>query len=103
MRWAAVGSMRVALEGSNYLHDFDLNSLIFFGNFYFRLTEGLSLSLSGSYSAVHDQIELARRGATEEEVLLRRKQLATDYRYSIYAGFQYRFGSKYSNIVNPRF
>ena len=99
-RW---GSMRASLEGSNYLHDFDLNSLVFYGNFYFRLTEGLSLSLSGSYSAVHDQIELPRRGATEEEVLLRRKQLATDYRFNIYVGFQYRFGSKYSNIVNSRF
>lgn len=99
-RW---GSMRASLEGSNYLHDFDLNSLVFFSSFYFRLTEGLSLSLSGSYSAIHDQIELPRSGATEEEVLLRRKQLETHYRYSIYAGFQYRFGSKFSNIVNPRF
>ncbi len=99
-RW---GSMSAALEGFNYLHDFDLNSLLFRSSFYFRLTEGLSLSLSGNYSAIHDQIELTRGGATEEEVLLRRKQLATDYRFSIYAGFQYRFGSRYSNIVNPRF
>jgi hypothetical protein len=99
-RW---GSMSAALEGFSYLHDFDLNSLLFMSSFYFRLTEGLSLNLSGYYSAIHDQIELPRGGATDEEVLLRRKQLATDYRYNIYAGFQYRFGSRYSNIVNPRF
>ncbi len=99
-RW---GSMSARLEGLNYLHDFDLYYVYFHSNFYFRLTEGLSLSLSGYYSAIHDQIELRRGGATEEEVLLRRKQLATDYSFGFSVGFNYRFGSKYSNIVNPRF
>jgi hypothetical protein len=99
-RW---GSMRAMIEASNYLHDFDLNSLLFSSSFYFRITDGFSLSLSGSYSAVHDQIELSSRGASVEDVLLRRKQLETEYYFNIYAGFQYRFGSRYSNIVNPRF
>ena len=99
-RW---GSMSAWLEGFTYLHDFDLNSLYFQSNLYFRLTEGLSLSLSGYYRAIHDQIELRRGGATEEEVLLRRQQLATDYSFGFSIGFNYRFGSRYSNIVNPRF
>ncbi|UCE42062.1 MAG: hypothetical protein JSV17_03545 [Candidatus Aminicenantes bacterium] len=38
-----------------------------------------------------------------EEVLLRQKQLATGYTYSMSVGLSYTFGSLKSKVVNPRF
>lgn len=52
---------------------------------------------------VRDQLSLSNEGATEEEVLLHRKEIATDYDYRFSIGFRYTFGSIYSNVVNPRF
>ena len=52
---------------------------------------------------IHDQIHLPREGATREEILLRQRELATDFRYWSFIGLSYTFGSIYSNVVNPRF
>jgi hypothetical protein len=97
------GTIYFSLAGSNYLHDFDLNRFTVGSSLYFRILEGWSVRLVGSYSAIHDQVTLPSRGATEEDILLRRRQLATQYNYSMSVGLSYRFGSKYANIVNPRF
>jgi hypothetical protein len=42
-------------------------------------------------------------GASYEDILLMRKQLATSFEYYFYVGLSYTFGSIYSNVVNPRF
>ena len=52
---------------------------------------------------MRDQIALAWGGLTQEEVLLRQRELATDYRFFISGGISYRFGSIFNNVVNPRF
>jgi hypothetical protein len=41
--------------------------------------------------------------STLEEILLRRRQLATRYSYYGSVGLSYTFGSIFSNVVNPRF
>ena len=97
------GTVRCSVEGSNYVRVMNLNRLAFYASLSVRMFEGLSVSIVGRYSAIHDQIELPRRGATEEEILLRRRQLATSYDYGLAFGLSFRFGSKFSNIVNPRF
>ena len=97
------GSTGLALEGSNYLHDFSKNRVTVFGNGEFRVFKGLSVNFFGSVGLIHDQLFLAKGGATEQEVLLRRRQLATSYRYFTFFGITYTFGSKFANIVNPRF
>ncbi len=51
---------------------------------------------------IRDQLSLPKKEATEEDVLLSIKQLATQYDYRFSIGFRYRFGSELSNIVNPR-
>jgi hypothetical protein len=99
-KWGSVSS---TLRGSNYFHDFSKNSLGLHTDLSLRLFEGLSLNLFGSYSRIHDQLSLPKTGATEEEILLHRKQLATQYDYYAYFGLSYTFGSIYTNIVNPRF
>lgn len=91
------------IEGSHYFHDLSKNKLELGVHISLRLIKGLSLSFSGSYARIHDQLSLPKGGATLDEILLQRKELETDYGYHISLGFNYTFGSVYSNVVNPRF
>ena len=97
------GSISTTLAGSHYFHDVSKNRIELFSWLSLRLFEGFSLRLHGRASMIHDQLSLEKEGATEEELLLQRKQLATQYNYSFSIGFRYAFGSIYSNVVNPRF
>jgi len=97
------GSAGLSLEGSNYLYDFHKNHLQIFGNGSFRLFKGLSFDFFSFVSLIHDQLSIQKGGATEQEVLLRRRQLATSYSYQGFVGLRYTFGSKFANVVNPRF
>ena len=42
-------------------------------------------------------------GLTDEEILLRRRERASEYAFDIRAGFSYQFGSIFNNVVNNRF
>ncbi len=97
------GSVNLSLNYSNYLHDWSKNNLSLNGWLDFRITKGLSVNLGGGASLIHDQLGLVKGGATTEEVLLRRKELATQFQYFTSFGFTYTFGSIYNNVVNPRF
>jgi len=97
------GSTGIALDGSNYLDDFGKNRLAISGNGDFRVYKGLSLSLFGSLGLIHDQLSIPKGGASEQEVLLRRRQLSTSYQYFGFVSLRYTFGSKFANVVNPRF
>ncbi len=97
------GSTGLSLEASHFLHDISKNRLVLFGNGDVRLFKGLSLNVFGQVAVIHDQLFLEKGAASEEEVLLRQRQLATSYRYFASVGLSYTFGSKFSNIVNPRF
>jgi hypothetical protein len=97
------GSMQASLRASNYLDDFAKNRLSLSAGCDLRIVRGLNFNLYGSYSRVHDQLSLVKGGATDEEVLLRLKQLKTSYFYNLFTGLSYTFGSKFNNIVNPRF
>ncbi len=97
------GSVGFRLEGRHYLHDFDLNRLDAHANLNLKLVKGLSLNLHGGYSAIHDQISLAGYDATDEDILLQRRELETQYNYSLSMGLSYSFGSIYNNVVNTRF
>jgi hypothetical protein len=97
------GSIDISLEYSNYLHDWSKNNLSLYGDFELRITKGLSLRMGGGASLIHDQLGLVKGGATTEEVLLRRKEIATQFSYWTNFGFSYTFGSIYNNVVNPRF
>jgi len=99
-RWGSVSS---TLEGSHYFHDFRKRRLELHTELSLRLFEGLSITLHGMVSWIHDQLSLPREEATDEDILLRRKELATQYDYMLSVGFRYTFGSIYSNVVNPRF
>ena len=97
------GNISGSLTGSHYFHDFKKNRLMVNGSISVRLIKGLSLTARGSYEAIRDQLNLPISDYSLEEVLLTRKELQTDYKYSLSLGVRYTFGSVYSNVVNPRF
>ena len=97
------GSANVSVSASHYLQDFHQNHLVLFGGLNLRLFKGFSLNMGGNVARVHDQRALSQAGATPDEILLRRRELATSYTYFTFIGLQYRFGSTLNNTVNPRF
>lgn len=54
-------------------------------------------------SVPRDQIYLARGKLSDENTLLRRRQLASKYSYHGGVGLSYTFGSIFNNVVMPRF
>jgi hypothetical protein len=97
------GSVSFSADGSHYFHDFTKNRLSLYASGSLRVIAGLSLSLSGGYSFIHDQLSLRKTGVTEEERLLRLREMATSYSYWASVGITYTFGSAFTNIVNPIF
>lgn len=97
------GNATISADGSHYFYDASKNRVSLWGHISYRLIRGLNLDIFGSYSRIHDQLNLPKGDATLDEILLRRRELATDYDYQISVGVSYTFGSVYSNVVNPRF
>jgi len=97
------GTITTGLEGSHYFHDFSKYRLEFNTDLSVRLFRGFSVNVYGSYSRIHDLISIAKAGASWEDVLLMRKQLATSYNYYFSVGLSYSWGSIFSHVVNPRF
>jgi len=96
------GEVFGAVEGIQYLHDPKTHRINVNLNLEYRLFRGLNLDLFGSFSRIKDQFYLPAAELTQEEILTERRQRETDYRFDFGAGFSYRFGSKFANIVNPR-
>ncbi|MFB3853826.1 MAG: hypothetical protein ACE148_08380 [Vicinamibacterales bacterium] len=96
------GSVSSDLEMSQYLHDKSLNRKTLSAQADIRLFRGFSLNVEAEASSIHDQIYLLKGDATDEEVLVRQRQLATSFRRSFRFGFSYTFGSIFSNVVNTR-
>jgi hypothetical protein len=97
------GTTSTSFEVSQYLNDMSKNRLVLYGDMNVRLFKGFSLSAWGSVSRIRDQLNLPIGEATQEEVLVRQRQLATSYDYYVSMGFSYRFGSIFNNVVNARF
>lgn len=97
------GRWSTSVSGEQYLHDTSKYSVSIAGNVNLRLFRGFSIRVGGNYSWIRDQLFVAARGATDEEILLRQRQLETSYRYFTTFGIEYRFGSIFNNVVNPRF
>jgi|AntRauTorckE6833_2_1112554.scaffolds.fasta_scaffold00035_43 hypothetical protein len=97
------GGIEVGVNASQYLHDLSRYSILFNAGFEIRVTKGLSVEIGGFLELIHDQINLPKGSADLEEVLLRRRQLETNYEAGLSFGFRYRFGSLLNNVVNTRF
>jgi hypothetical protein len=97
------GSINLALEGSNFFHDFSKNHLELSGYVSVRIIKGLSFRVGGEVARVNDQLSLVKGEASEAEILLQLQELETSYNLNARMGITYTFGSIYNNIVNPRF
>ncbi|MFC1628646.1 hypothetical protein ACFL3H_05980 [Gemmatimonadota bacterium] len=96
------GDAEISLEGAHYFHDVGKYNLSASSRCDIRLFRGFSVFMEGRYSRIHNQLYLARRGATDEEILLELRSLETSFEYEFSIGFSYTFGSIFNTIVNPR-
>ncbi len=97
------GSTSISLHASHYFNNIKKFNIGMFSALSIRVVEGFAIQLFGDYTIQRDQLSIAKSGASEEEVLLRRKELESQYNYWLSVGLSYSFGSIYNNIVNPRF
>lgn len=99
-RW---GTLDITLEASHYFHDFTKYRITLYNNSSLPILKGLSLNIFSYASMIRDQLSLPKRQLTDEEIILQKKLLATQYSYHLSIGISYSFGSIFSNIVNRRF
>ena len=97
------GNINMSVGYSNYLHDWTKNNLYIQAFIDLRIAKGLSINFGGSASIIHDQLGLVKGDIPLDQILLQRKELATQYSYFASFGLTYTFGSIYNNVVNPRF
>jgi hypothetical protein len=88
---------------SQYLHDPGKHRLTTEAGIDWRLLAGLSLNISARYSLIRDQLNIQGTNLSDEERLLRLREVQSGYSISGGVGLTYTFGSVFSNVVNPRF
>jgi len=98
--WGRVGTSITAFQ---YLHDLERHNVTLSGDCNVRLFKGFSFNVFGSVSRVKDQIYLSGEGISDEDILVRRRQLGTNYRVFLFPNIRFQFGSIFNNVVNPRF
>jgi hypothetical protein len=98
-RWGNIYSYLVA---SQFLNGEGQKRLTINNSISLRVLRGLSLRLSGNFELIRDQINLAKGETSIEDLLLRQRQISTNYQNRISLGLSYTFGSIYNNIVNTR-
>lgn len=97
------GSLSSGVNLSQHLNTLSRYRVSTYASTDVRLFKGFSFNVFGAYDRIRDQIGLRKGGATPEEVLLRRQQLATGHSYHISFGISYSFGSIFNSVVNSRF
>jgi hypothetical protein len=97
------GSVSINSEARNFIDDPSKRFMSVGGEVSIRIIKGLNFNVGGQVSSIHDQIYLAKEDLTDEQILVRQRQLATSYRYFANFGVSYTFGSILNNVVNPRF
>lgn len=99
-RW---GYLEGGVRYRNYLHDWDMYNVSINSAVNIRLTGALSINVDLYGALVHDQVNLAQGEASKDDVLTRKRQMASAYNFATWFGVNYRFGSSVNNFVNPRF
>ena len=97
------GSIEGSIYGSTFLNDFSKNKIGIYLGSSIRLFKGLSFTLYGGYNQDRSQISLPKEQSSTEDILLRKKEMASNYSFWVNFGLSYTFGSIYNNVVNARF
>ncbi len=97
------GSIAGGLRSNFLLDDLAKNSTSLSLSVDARIYKGLSISMSGQFSFIRNQINLPKEDASLDLVFLQQQVLATNFSYYYYGSINYRFGSIFNNVVNTRF
>jgi hypothetical protein len=97
------GTVELGAEYHNYFHNWKYLNLEANMNINIRITGGLSFYIHSSAELIRDQLFLPKKGSSTEEILTKRREIATGYKAYAVLGIGYRFGSNLNNFVNPRF
>lgn len=97
------GSVFANVSGSHFLHDLSKYRMRVGGFMSFRVVRGLSVNVNGGASWIRDQLFLPQAGVSDEEILLQRRRVASNFDWDFGVGFGFQFGSIYNNVVNNRF
>jgi len=97
------GTINTGIHYREYFKNRSLNSMGMSANANVKITGAFSFFVNIDATVVHDQINLVKVGATEQEVLTRKRQIASNFNYNTSFGVNFRFGSILNNFVNPRF
>jgi hypothetical protein len=87
---------------SQYLDDMTKRRLTTNLGINYRITTGLHINFYGQYSFIRDQLNITGTDLTDEERLLRLRELQSGSSFFTAIGLSYTFGSVFSNVVNPR-
>jgi hypothetical protein len=96
------GEVDLKVEGRQYPELKDTYSVQLEGEFTVRLSSAWAIDLEVRFESIHDQIYLPRGDASIDEILLKRRQLATTYDLIATFGLSFTFGSIYNNVINRR-
>jgi hypothetical protein len=97
------GNINLGTFWSNYLHNFSINNFSVGGAVEWRIFKGMRFVTWGNYEFVRDQISLPKGNATRDDVLTKRRLIASGFNYNMGIGLRYQFGSQKNSFVNPRF
>lgn len=97
------GTINTGIHYRNFFKGPKLNSMGISANADVKITGAFSFYININAGVVHDQVNLVKGGATEQEVLTRKRQIASNFNYNTSFGVYFRFGSILNNFVNPRF
>lgn len=96
------GSIFGGASVNQYFYDLSAHRVETHAGISLRVFRGLNFNTNGSIARIKDQIFLPAGELTNEEILVRRRQRETDFRFRLRTGFSFRFGSKFANVVNTR-
>lgn len=97
------GNVNSSVVYSNFFNNRKFNNLALSLTVNVRVTGGLFFYVYSKAGLTRDQVYLIKGKASEQDVLVRRRQLASGYNFYSGIGLSYRFGSILNNFVNPRF
>ena len=97
------GNIEATARINSFLNDFSKNRMRFELEGSFRLSKIISLFGNINLESIHDQVFLSKSILSTQDLLLKQRQLPTDFNLSMDIGIELTFGSIYNNVVNPRF
>ena len=85
------GDLEGSIFSSMFLNDISKNNIGIFLGGSVRLFKGFSFNLYGRYSQQRDQIALAKKASSTADILLRKKEMASNYNFWLSFGFVTEF------------